>query len=68
MTRNENRFVEATLVFDALNHYRAVLADEKVAKNIIETHGEEFYSDLQKAYFKLCKKYEKKFIKLRVKQ
>lgn len=61
MTRNDKKFVEATLILDALNHYRAVLADDKVAKEIIDKYGEEFYSQIQSSYFKLTKKYEKKF-------
>lgn len=63
MTRNDKRFVETTLILDALNHYRAVLADDKVAKQIIDTRGEDFYNELQKAYFKITKKYEIKFDK-----
>ena len=63
MTRNDKRFVETTLILDALNHYLAVISDDEVAKKIIETRGEEFYNELQKAYFHLTKKYEVKFNK-----
>lgn len=67
MTRNDKRFVEITLILDALNHYRAVISDDEVAKKIIETQGEEFYNELQKAYFHLTKDYESKADKIRKK-
>ena len=63
MTRSDKRFVETTLILDALNHYRAVISDDEVAMKIVETRGEAFYNELQKAYFKLTKKYEVKFNK-----